>query len=591
MVLHLRSDRRPVHEVPSLMLWRQLEATLAPPPRRLALPRLPLLLLLQVLALVLLVLALTHPAGVAVAPAPGRVVVVDDSAQMSVGGRLAAARARVAQLARPLPSSMPVSIIVSGGQPSVWFRGTAATVPGALRRLRATSAPDRLGLAVALAAGLLKGPQDRVIVLRAPEDALPPLRGARATVTTIVVGRRIVGQGFAGASARCGLGAGGLCAVVAWVRSTAPVARTDPYTAYVGGRRVLQGRVSVPAGSRAAIVLTALPGEQVRLRLGVSDPLPDAAQAFVTVPGLDGAPSPTVVTLVGTPGDALPVARALAAVPGVVLRLRTPRSYRPADARGSDLLVLDGWLPPGRLPPAPSLLLIDPPRLPGGRVGRVLSLPVVSGSDQSSSLLDGVDLTGWAIATGAAHQLRLPLAEESVVWSPQGPLLAAGDNGRQRVAVMAFDPSQSELPQLNAFPILLANVVRWAWGWAPAAVVSGTAITVDATPGARSLRLQLGARLLERLRLRGAPATLTLPRPGLYTVIESGPGVLRPRSIAANLAPPVVPSTPVDLALTGRSVAAAPGPSLVPPVLAAALLMLLLELLVWTRSRRSWAPP
>ncbi len=593
MVLHLRRDQRPIHDVPSLLLWQQLATALRPPPRRLRLPRLPWLLLLQALALVLLVLALARPSAIAATPRPGRVLVLDDSVWMSVGGRLAAAERRLAGLARALAPSTPVRIVVAQGQPFVLYQGAAGGAPAALGRVRPTTAPDTLGEALSLAAGLLRGPSDRVVLVRAPEDALPPVLAARDRFTALVVGRRLAGLGFSAIGARCGIGAALQCEIYAVVRSTAPVAETAPYTAAVDGRTVLAGRVAVPADASAAIVLSARANEQVRLQLVVPDPFPADARAWVTVPGPEGAPAPTVVTLVGTPSDALPVARALAAVPGVTLRLRTPRSYRLTDARQSDLLVLDRWLPPGRLPPAPSVVLIDPPRLPGGRVGPALGDPTVSGTDPSSALLAGVDPTGLAIAQGAGRRLVLPSFLQPVVWSPSGPLLAAGDNGRQRVAVLAFDPTQSALPQLAAFPVLVANLVGWAWGWAPSSASSGVPIAVDATPGARTLTVRRGGRAVERLALGAGPATVTLARPGLYRLTESGPGVRRSRSVTANVAALSAPSAPVDLREPGRAPPAAPaaGPTLVPWALALALLALLLEWAAWTGTRRGWAVP
>ena len=74
------------------------------------------------------------------------------------------------------------------------------------------------------------------------------------------------------------------------------------------------------------------------------------------------------ITLVGNRTRALPLARALASVPGVQLRLRTPQTYQRTDPGTSDLLVLDGFMPKGGLPEAPGLLFVNPPRVPGGTV-------------------------------------------------------------------------------------------------------------------------------------------------------------------------------------------------------------------------------
>ena len=147
-------------------------------------------------------------------------------------------------------------------------------------------------------------------------------------------------------------------------------------------------------------------------------------------------------------------------MPGVSLRLSTPADYDAAEARTSDLTVLDGSLPRNRLPASPAVLLIDPPSLPGGRVEGRLADSTPSGSDPSNPLLTGVDLTSLDIDAGSARTLVLPDYMTPVAWSPGGPLLAAGDDGSQRVAVLSFDPSESDLPQLASFPVLAANLVQ-----------------------------------------------------------------------------------------------------------------------------------
>jgi len=598
VALHLRRDQRPVHEVPSLLLWQDLEAAAVAAPRRMRLPRAPLLLLLQALALILLVLALARPVGVATVQRPVRVLVLDDSFWMGAGGRLGAAERRLEGIAAGLGPQAPVAIIVAAGEPRVLYRGDAAGVARALARVRPTTAPGDLGAALQDAAGLAADPRDRVVLVRAPEDPLPRVIAARGRFQALAVGPMVADQGIFSASARCGIGATGGCEVFAVVRSTARTPVVDRYTGYADSRRVVSGRVLVGARSSRPILLAARPGEAVRLRLDVRDRLAADNQAWVSVPGPGGIRPTLTVTLVGTRATALPVAQALAAVPGVHLRLRTPQSYRPRDARGSDLLVLDRWLPSGPLPPAPSVWLVDPPRFPGGARGTVMGDTAVSGNDPTTGLLSGVDLTSLAIDQGAASRLPLPRFLQPVFWSPDGALLAAGDDGRQRVAVMTFDPARSQLPQLASFPILAANLVRWAAGWATAAATSGVPTAVDGTPGARILTLRrvadrpggagtVAGAVLQRVRLGEGAASLTLPRPGLYAVTETGPGVRRTRLLTADVESSTGSLAPVDLTVAAAGASRTPAPSRAPWLLAAALVVVGLEwaLWTWTRSR------
>jgi hypothetical protein len=343
---------------------------------------------------------------------------------------------------------------------------------------------------------------------------MPAVRASAHQLQTLVVGAPLADQGIFSPSARCGIAGVGGCEVIAVVANRGRVAAADRYAVYADGRAAGSGIVHVPARSSVDLVVPARPGEQIHARLYVRDALAVDDQAWTPVPGPSGAPPSTTVTLVGAPSDALAVARAFAAVPGVKLRLRTPSSYRPADARSANLAVADGWLSTAGLPPSPAAVLINPPRLPGGSVGGPLLDSTPSGADASSALLSGIDLSSVAIAANASHTLTLPSYLTSLVWSPDGPLLAAGDDGSHRLAVLSFDPSQSDLPQLTAFPILASNLVRRATDWAPSSAPAGEPLRIDATPGARELTgLERCGRRAEIPARRWRGHTAQQPRP------------------------------------------------------------------------------
>lgn len=584
VIAHLRRPRRPVYDVPSLLLWPEPDQRAGAQEQRLRLPLLPLLLVLQALALALLVVALARPAATAAGLAPVRVYVLDDSLWMSVGGRLGAAQTRLERLAAALPKHTAVRIVLADGAPHVLYHGPAAGVPLALRGVEPSAAPSTLADAMSVAAGLLAGPHDQVVVLRAPEDGLPPVNARAGQLASSVIGTPAAEQGIFSPSARCGIGASGGCEVLAVVGNSAGVAVSDRYTAAVNGRPAQSGSILVGAHSTADIVLSARPSEQVSLRLDSRDGLPDAEEVWVTVPSPTDGPSASTVTLVGVPSDATPVARAFAAVPGVSLRLSTPADYDAAEARTSDLTVLDGSLPRNRLPASPAVLLIDPPSLPGGRVEGRLADSTPSGSDPSNPLLTGVDLTSLDIDAGSARTLVLPDYMTPVAWSPGGPLLAAGDDGSQRVAVLSFDPSESDLPQLASFPVLAANLVQWATGWASASAVAGEPLPIDATPGARRLTLTLDGHPVASATLRGKAVTLPVARAGLYMVRETGVGVNRAATVAVNVATPEPASTPgtqLDLTATSAGARSGNGPTRAPWLLAAALVVLVVEWAYW----------
>jgi hypothetical protein len=254
------------------------------------------------------------------------------------------------------------------------------------------------------------------------------------------------------------------------------------------------------------------------------------------------APRRAQVTLVGDMARVAPIQRALAALPGVTLRVRTPARYSAADAARSDLLVLDGWRPPGAatersspglkdgrspgrsvaagharpqaagrggLPPAPTLLLVDPPSLPpGSRAAGALADTTVSGLDTASPLLSDVDLTSLDVPGGTAKRLTLP--------------------------------------QLSAFPLLLWNVVRWSETWLPAAVVAGEDVLFSPSPGTTSVEIAGSAGLVLRQTVSAQashPVTFTAARPGVYTVVERGRWGSRSGQVAANAQDASPPTT------------------------------------------------
>jgi hypothetical protein len=183
-------------------------------------------------------------------------------------------------------------------------------------------------------------------------------------------------------------------------------------------------------------------------------------------------------------------------------------------------------------------LLVNPPSLPGSHAAGALADTTVSGLDAASPLLSDVDLTSLDVPSGTAERLTLPDWVAPVVWSAAGPLLAAGDDGTQRLAVLAFDPAASNLPQLSAFPLLLWNVVRWSETWLPAAVVAGEDVLISAFPGTTSVEIAGAAGPVLRQTFSAQaphPVTFTAAQPGVYTVVERGPWGSRSGQVAANV--------------------------------------------------------
>ena len=466
------------------------------------------------------------------------------------------------------------------------YSGSPGGLERALGGLRPAAAEADLRSALAVAAGQLADGAGRLTVVRAPESPMPPASAAAGQVSEVRIGTPVADQGLFDASSRCGVGGAAGCALFATVRNTGGERVLDRYTAAVGGRTVLTRTIAVPAHGSAVLALTASPGTRVELRLAGGDPLPGDDQAFIDIPGAAGAPPSATVTLVGDPQRALPLARAFAAVPGVTLRLRTAASYRAADGAASVLVVVEGALPASGLPRSPAVLLVHPDAVAGSPAAGSLPTAPVTGAADSDPLLAGVDLSSLSIEAGAARGYPLPAWMQPIVWSGDNPLLAAGDDGVRRVALLAFDPDRSDLPQLAALPVFARNVVTWAAAWAPPDTESGVPLRIDATPGSTRTTISgHGGRLTPATG--GAPVAFTPLEPGAYDVAQAAQGVTRHAPLVANVrTAPRSASPPVDLAAWSRVTPARPVNPLWRWLVALAAVAVAAEWLVWRRLTR-----
>jgi hypothetical protein len=117
----------------------------------------------------------------------------------------------------------------------------------------------------------------------------------------------------------------------------------------------------------------------------------------------------------------------------------------------------------GELPsalPAGGLFLVNPSGSllnPTGDMENLGSLDVVAGHP----LLRDIDLR--ALFVERARKYEAPAWLEPIVQGADGPLLLAGEHEGRRIAVLAFDPRESNLPKLAAFPLLMANLADWLY--------------------------------------------------------------------------------------------------------------------------------
>jgi Ca-activated chloride channel homolog len=585
VALHLRRRKPPRRAVGSLLAWRDLPAAGGGGARRIGRPPLPILLLLQLLALILLVVALARPVSNESATTSSHVYVVDESmwmgAQQNGTTRIDAAAGVLRERLAELPGDEAVRIVGAGATPDVVFEGEAASAGAALGDLEAGPGAANLTAALRLAAGLRAGNDDRIALLRAPEEAAPKVRGGGDSYEDLEVGEAVDDASLSGASAHCDRLGAEQCEVFVRVADAGGTARTVPVKVAISGEPIHTVPVEIPTGESAPLVFTAPPGATVQMSLPGGDGLAADDSAFVSVP----APGGEHITLVGNRVRALPLARALASVPGVKLRLRTPQSYRPTDPGTSDLLVLDDFMPKGGLPKGPAVLLVNPPSFPSGRYLGKMHDSRMSGAEAASPLLEGADISSLTIGAGAARRLALPATMTAAAWSAEGPLIASGTEGGRRVAVMAFEASESNLPQLASFPTLIDNIVAWSQRLAPATAATGTPFALAEPPATKSATLESAAGGAPR-KLKVAAGTeipVAIAKPGNYVLTLEGPWGSRELAIAVNPGAAAAPGAPVDLSAPAPP-AQAGHTDIWPWLLAAALLVLVLEALyAWWR--------
>jgi hypothetical protein len=549
VALHLRRRRPPRRAVGSLLAWRDLPGVGGGGARKLGRPPLPLLLALQLLALALLVFALAKPASEKSAAGSSHVYVVDESMWMGAGEegatRLDATRIALDERLRSLPAGEAVRIVGAGATPGVLYEGTAADAGPTVKDLRAGAGAANLTAALRLAAGLRAGSGDEIALLRAPEEAAPKVRGGGSSYEDEAIDLPTPDFGVGGASAHCDLLGIEACEVFVRVINHTSTPRQQRVAVAIAGEPIHTVKVAVPARGTAPLVFTAPPGAAVQVSLPGSDALAADDSAFVSVP----EPGGERITLVGNRTRALPLARALASVPGVKLRLRTPQSYKASDPGTSDLLVLDDFMPKGGLPDAPALLLVDPPSFPGGAVRGTMTDSRMSGTEAASPLLAGVELASLTIGAEASKRLVLPASFSAAAWSSEGPLIASGSDQGRRVATISFEPSESNLPQLAGFPTLIDNIVAWSQRLAPQSVAAGVPFTLAEPPGtsAASVEPATGGASREIEPAAGSEVPVSLAAPGNYVLTLRGPWGTRRLAVAVNPAAAPAPGAPVDL--------------------------------------------
>ncbi len=200
-------------------------------------------------------------------------------------------------------------------------------------------------------------------------------------------------------------------------------------------------------------------------RLDVKDALAADNTAYAVLP----APEPSRVLLV-TKGNWF-LEKLLAADRQVQFELIDPAAWQSNFGAKFDAVILDNFIPPGFELAKSTGNVLFLKQSPFTTADDPLVQPLVSESDALHPLLRLVSLQNVTIVRAVAA--KLPEAGGGWTWqaplrSFDHPLLIVGerrnDAGGQRIAALAFDVADSDLPLRIAFPLLMSNAVHWLAG-------------------------------------------------------------------------------------------------------------------------------
>lgn len=465
-MLKLRRDRRAVS---STLLWRRvcLDAQANTLWQRL---RRHLLLLLQLLVITLLAIAFARPylpAGTVF----GRdiLLIVDNSASMRTregdATRLHLATAKARQLIAGIGPQDNVTLMVTAPQPRLLLSNAdnERELSAALRAIVPAGRGDRSG-ALLLAQQLLAHAPERYAYLLSDGDGETEPLGipAPARMTWLPIGTPHANLSVTAADLRQQR-PGAPAELMAAAANVSGVPAAAMLRVYVNGDLVEARELHLAPRERQAAVFT-LPAPAgaaaVQVELDPPDALPEDNSAYLLLQPAQ----PLRVVYVGR-YDAI-TARALQRWPGIAYANVHPSV--PLAPRAFDLAIWEKDGPPADLPGAHCIFAPRPGAFGAG--DSPARQPQVVAWDRVSGPFARCNLTRLFIAE--SRRLEIPAVGRVLVRGAQGPLAVERSDNGQHSIVCGFALSASDFPYRVAFPVFLADLMTWARGHDPRAVLA-----------------------------------------------------------------------------------------------------------------------
>lgn len=457
VAMYLLKLRREERSVSSTFLWQRMvrDVEANAPWQKL---RRSLLLLLQLLLMLLLVFALARP-FLAAQGISGRnlIIILDHSASMAAvdepPSRLDAAKEQAYRLIDQLPDGGRATIIAAGGQMEVPAAATSdrRELRRAVEQIRLSNGGGSdLSQALTLAAALAAREADSEVAIISdgnvtlPTDLRVPVR-----VSYFPIGRSTENTAISAIALQSGAAGQTLFVQAANYGQQPATRRLD---IFLDGAAFNAYSLTLEPGREQSVVAEIPPQVQVvEARLAGEDPMPSDDRAYA----------------VSTAGDALNVRlvsdgnrfleTGLALLPGIkVTTVPTSTATFTETVAQVPVTILDGVVP-ATLPPG-NLLFIGPVRSTEYfSVTGEVEFPVVRPLGGDDPILRNVSLSEVSVLKAA--RITPGSWGRVVVDSDGAPLLVVGEREGRRVAVLAFDLHNSDLPLQIAFPLLLSNLM------------------------------------------------------------------------------------------------------------------------------------
>ncbi|GCE27799.1 hypothetical protein KDA_32830 [Dictyobacter alpinus] len=489
LLLYFMRPKRQERVVGSTLLWQQAMQDLqaSRPWQRL---RITPLLLLQLLAAIVIIIVLIRPAIFLNSPISGNtIIILQSSASMQATDvaptRFDKAKDTINDFISALGPDDHLSLITMARTPQVLIANSQnkGQLTNALQHTHVTNQDADLEQAISLAGSLAAGQSNARVLVLGDGHTLNSNQTLDAPfpVQYMPIGTDAPNVALMALSARS---IQGKLIGFAQVSNYSHEKRSIPVELYTDGKLFGVKTVTLNPGSSGAIEWGPLAAKTSMLhaRLVSQDAMTSDHEAWSLV----GSSIRGRVLLVSKGNMYLETALRLQS--NVILYTIDPDKYTRTTGN-YDLTIFDGYLPARE--PAGNILYVDPPdhNYSFGTSGPLTAVTHISTGNDPQKLLSSVDLS--SIHTmHASHQLKPAIWAQTIINTPETPLILAGESNNRRIAVFGFDLHETDLPLQPSFPILIFNLVNW---FLPSPVsgngqvAPGVPVSIQTWPGAEQV--------------------------------------------------------------------------------------------------------